>query len=117
MEASAGATRICNGSGGRRRILAQHPRIATVLADEVRDTVGGVPLFLAKAAELGARDAVVKGCPAQDASLAAVRRQPNRDAMWATIAASSARLPFSSGSLIAIAARSRSSTPVLFLTA
>lgn len=41
-------------------LLAQHPKIAAMLADELRAHVGGAPLPLAQAAELPALDAVVK---------------------------------------------------------
>jgi cytochrome P450 len=41
-------------------LLAQYPKIAAMLADELREKVGGAPLSLTKAVELAALDAVVK---------------------------------------------------------
>jgi cytochrome P450 len=41
-------------------LLAQHPKIAAMLAEELLEKVGGAPLPLAKAAKLAALDRVVK---------------------------------------------------------
>jgi cytochrome P450 len=41
-------------------LLAQHPKVAATLVDELSEKVGGAPLSLTKAAEVAALDAVIK---------------------------------------------------------